>query len=72
MTPKEKAQELYDKHFLQTEYHISLGDDQLAIQTALLCVDETYKTLVNAYPDTKYPNTFIEYWQEVKKEIEAF
>tara|TARA_R110002167_G_scaffold205356_1_gene409356 strand:- start:3797 stop:4009 length:213 start_codon:yes stop_codon:yes gene_type:complete len=43
MTPKEKANELFDKFYLQTEYHINCGCEFLAKENALICVDEMIK-----------------------------
>jgi hypothetical protein len=64
MTPKEKAQELFNKMFSPPNCVISLhrqaGRTFLAKQLALIAVDEILKLRVN-----------IPYWQEVKQEIEA-
>jgi hypothetical protein len=58
MTPKEKAIELYNKM-----YDFSIFDES-AKQCALIAVDEVLNTLLYGY-------NLIEYWKEVKKEIEA-
>ena len=67
MTPKEKANELFDKFYLQTEYYINCGCEFLAKENALICVDEIleshYKVLVGVMPKAYY------YWTEVKQEI---
>ena len=62
MTAKEKANELFDKFYLQTEYYINCGCEFLAKESALICVDEI---LENNY-GAKFQMIF---WQEVKQEI---
>ena len=82
MTPKEKAKELVDK-FRDYAYSYELVDeledteDWNAKQCALICVDEIVKILMNLrgeFMDLKnisYSKTeSLEYWQEVKQEIE--
>jgi hypothetical protein len=61
MTPKEKAQELVDKHI---SYSFDLMPTKFAKNLALVSVDE----ILNEYwsHDTKRRD----WWQEVKKEIE--
>lgn len=64
-TPKEKADEIIDKHYW------IFGDGYLGhqhIQHALLAVDEIVKQLT---PIEKAPNNkeAFKYWQEVKTEI---
>ena len=71
MTPREKAQELVDKHCdsiavwnLNSEY--SLHD--IAKQCALICVDEFL-----SFQDSLYlteGSLGYQYWQQVKQEIE--
>ena len=64
MTAKEKANELFDKFYLQTEYYINCGCEFLAKDNALICVDE----IINC--NTIYmEGCYIEYWKEVKQEI---
>ena len=63
MTPKEKANELFDKFYLQTEYYINCGCEFLAKENALICVDEILEVESNYYPNE------IDYWTEVKQEI---
>jgi hypothetical protein len=60
MTPKEKAQELFDKYFEVTNNYYQ------AKQCALIAVDEILDTIKWCIGDSQ-----VEYWQEVKKEIEA-
>ena len=78
MTPKEKAEELFDKMFLIIENKGMYDDLYRAKECALIAVDEILKL--------ENPNTYNylteskehlivqiadNYWQEVKKEIEA-
>ena len=64
MTAKEKAKELFDKFYLQTEYYINCGCEFLAKENALICVDEMLKQ-----PQTsdKQLNFLIEVKQEINK-----
>jgi hypothetical protein len=64
MTPKEKAQELFDKYWTLIAYKIEGSVGRLLIkQCALIAVDEILSVVW-------YVPVDIEYWQEVKKEIE--
>jgi hypothetical protein len=67
MTPKEKAQELYNKFYNTSshQHHVESRKDN-AKQCALIAVDEILKvsTFFKLITET-------EYWNEVKKEIEA-
>ena len=69
MTPKEKAKELVDKYNKDEKLYWELSYD-MAKQCALIAVDE----IINANPyevsKTDMDST-IDYWKEVKKEIEA-
>tara|TARA_B110000091_G_scaffold185022_1_gene204659 strand:- start:447 stop:638 length:192 start_codon:yes stop_codon:yes gene_type:complete len=60
MTAKEKANELFDKFYLQTEYYINCGCEFLAKENALICVDEILEECLDIKES---------YWQEVKQEI---
>jgi len=63
MTPKEKAIELWEKYF-RLNYDWDGGTkDEWAKEGALLAVDEIINTLLYGY-------NLIEYWKEVKQEIE--
>ena len=74
MTPKEKAEELYNKM-----YDYSLFEEE-AKRCALIAVDEILETTkVKWATQRKFPNgeykfwkgvAYKKYWQEVKKEIE--
>ncbi len=66
MTPKEKAQELFDKMFLVIENKGMYDDLYRAKQCALIAVDEIFKVAL-FYNDSQ---SEIPYWQEVKQEIE--
>jgi hypothetical protein len=61
MTPKEKAQELFDK--ILNEIDKTCDDYFTAKQCALIAVDEILSVVW-------YVPVDIEYWQEVKQEIE--
>mgnify|MGYP003656971547 CR=1 FL=1 len=67
MVAKDEAKDLYEKFFLQTEYYINLGCEELAKENALICVDWHLKEFIDTYGDDLIDN--IEYWEEVKKEI---
>lgn len=63
MTPKQKATELFEK-MLSTDKvdNYSFVSNNVAKQCALICVDEILP--INSNPKA------IEYWQEVKQNIE--
>ena len=63
-TPKEEAKELYEKFFLQTQYHINLGSWDLAQENAIICVNKILDA-VTTIADKKF-----EHYTEVKQEIE--
>jgi hypothetical protein len=74
-TPKEKAEELFDK--FRTEILSFLGDrikDQNAKRCALVAVNEiidSHNKIQNfLFNEIGYLITRPEYWQEVKEEIE--
>ena len=69
MTPKEKAQELYNK-FYNTDSHgnsVKLRES-LAKQCALIAVDEILESI--HYTEYPMPTKDIDYWNQVKTEIE--
>ena len=75
MTPKEKAEELFDK--FRVKVHDRDGTSAMngfeAQQCALIAVDEfiryfSEEGFMMAYPEIAISE--VEYWQEVKKEIE--
>jgi hypothetical protein len=63
MTPKEKAQELFDKYFEVTNNYYQ------AKECALIAVDEIMNVLNKHLPAEDYK--VMNYYQEVKQEIEA-
>jgi hypothetical protein len=68
MTPKEKAQELVDKFKKINEDYI---DNYQSIPCALIAVDELIQWLPSKEWDSDPTTIFdVEYWYEVKKEIE--
>lgn len=62
MTPKEKAKELFDYFFYKETSSTIYKDD--AIDFALFCVDQ----IMNCGSEDVFCD--LEYWQEVKQEIE--
>lgn len=74
MTPKEKAEELYNKfnpHVLQRDF---FGDDvekAKSKQCALIAVEEILKAIRKDSDFTITYEKAKEYYQQVKKEIEA-
>lgn len=70
MTPKEKSQELYHKYFsmIKIESPIDrVSSIPYVKRCALIAVDEILNFMT---PETDSKEAF-EYWEEVKKEIEA-
>ena len=69
MSPKEKADELFDKYSYELSNHIFNGTFDIAKQCALIAVDEILEVIIfNKYDDKYWEEE--EYWQEVKQEIE--
>jgi hypothetical protein len=66
MTPKEKAQELYNKMYALDE--CDYMSKHLAKATALIAVDEIIKQ--TNYCFVRCADNSVDYWQEVKQEIE--
>ena len=62
MTPKEKAKELVDKFYPMFS---NSARDALTKQCALIAVDQILEVIQNLY----FMGT-VDYWQEVKQEIE--
>ena len=73
MTPREKAEELYQKYYKSVE-RLSEGYasryDKTAKQCALIAVDEIIKSHRLCLVDKKLTHPMENYWQEVKTEIE--
>ena len=74
MTLKDKAKELFDKYCyaIRTEETGSgyFTNIIYAKQCALIAVDEILNLLINVYEFDEFNNGKVEYWQEVKKELE--
>jgi len=92
MTPKEKAEELFNKYSILAEsinwsnedaqkkaekYNDDLGEDvlyywhELAKRSAFIAVDEILEQFYSiVFIEDAYRESNIEYWQEVKQEIE--
>ena len=69
MKPKEKAKDLVDKYIPPTNSDWDLFDIDQAKQCALIAVDEILGTfIIKTNPD--FSCYEIEYWKEVKQEIE--
>ena len=68
LPPKEKAQELYDKYYIVCqEFTEEIQCSIQAKQCAKIAVDEIIEAIDWHYYET--PNNEIEYWQEVKHEL---
>jgi hypothetical protein len=65
MTPKEKALELVQKYFKANHQPYGFKD---AKQCALIAVEEIKEAIF--WHPYESPNFELEYWQEVKQEIE--
>ncbi len=70
MTPKEKAEELFDKYMKPIDgLHKYPMCFDTAKQCALISVDEQIELLLNLSPHMAFPEQ-VKYLQEVKQEIE--
>jgi len=72
-TPKEKAKELVEKfrkeyEWVEKDFTIDLYRDSK--QCALICVDEVIKTYTNKNATYWLLEEEVDYWQQVKTEIE--
>jgi hypothetical protein len=66
MTPKEKAEELVDKFNEHIDFDTNFKDEtNKAKKRALICVKESIKI----FDDTNGADYRLEYWQEVKQEL---
>ena len=78
MTPKEKAKELLIKFLYYVESFSLEQQNENAKQCALISVDEILELnvcwydedLVKSYPKSYKPSQTIEFWEQVKEEIE--
>jgi len=69
MTPKEKAYQLFENMYYKIESDELGKDEESAKQCALIAVDEILNLMIKEFKwDVKH-NGNIEYWQEVKQEI---
>lgn len=71
MTPKEKAKELMDRFFNEAIPDAVENNSRVPIACALICVDE----IINVIRDNSYEtdeDNGVEYWIEVKNEINKF
>jgi hypothetical protein len=66
MTPKEKAEELILKFMRLQEPNYNWFDKRLGKQCASIAVDE----IMDYLNKVMIPNPFVQYWNEVRKEIE--
>jgi len=66
MSPKKKAQELYDMYLVLSSDETIDKRVRTAKKCSLIAVDNTIKAL----DDVLFPNPFRQYWQEVENEIE--
>jgi hypothetical protein len=71
ISPKEKALELVEGMYSETQEEGIHGDWYIAKKCALIAVDEILKAIPNEYLETYKgeSNFIIKYWQEVKNEI---
>jgi hypothetical protein len=65
MTAKEKAEEIWMKLFQKQIEVTGSGDGNLCVEMALIAVDEIIKL-----PNAIGIDNLIEYWEQVKQEIE--
>ena len=71
MTPKEKAQELYNTYEqLGRDFTRGVSMNEFAIECALIAVDEIIKSNPHSNPMNTYGFSTMAYWPEVKHEIE--
>jgi hypothetical protein len=67
MTPKEKAQEMFNKMYLVDDV---MGNYPMCFDTAKKCaeiaIEEIIKTICYCYPSNKDEISFVEYWEKVK------
>ena len=69
MTPKEKAKELVDKfYYIPNSQGIFMMQDYQAKECALIAVDEILNTI--EYSSQADELSKVNYWQEVKQQIE--
>jgi len=73
MKAEDKAKELLNK-FARIPFSMNFVDSEIGDskgkQCALIAVNEIIKTICYCYPSKNEKMSFVEYWQEVKQEIE--
>jgi LPS O-antigen subunit length determinant protein (WzzB/FepE family) len=67
MTAKQKANELVDRYIQYVEAYSSQGQLENAKICALIAAEE----VLNELNTVLLPNPFRQFWQEVKREIQA-
>jgi LPS O-antigen subunit length determinant protein (WzzB/FepE family) len=67
MTAKQKANELVDKYIQYVEAYSSQGQIENAKICALIAAEE----VLNELNTVLLPNPFRQFWQQVKREIQA-
>jgi hypothetical protein len=75
MTPKEKAKELINIHYLEINRHLEdYFANKVAKECALITVDECLKSSIETYKmfdiNSDIEVQIYDYWNEVKQEIE--
>jgi hypothetical protein len=72
MTPKDKAKELFNKMYFVDD---PIGNFPMCIETAIQCsliaVDEIISSNPHSNPLNTNVESTMEYWQQVKQEIQA-
>jgi hypothetical protein len=72
MTPKDKAKELFNKMYFVDD---PIGNFPMCIETAIQCALIAVDEIISSNPHSNPLNTNVEstmnYWQEVKQEIQA-
>jgi hypothetical protein len=72
MTPKDKAKELFNKMYFVDD---PIGNFPMCIETAIQCALVAVDEIISSNPHSNPLNTNVEstmnYWQEVKQEIQA-
>lgn len=68
MTPKEKAEELYDEFLFWSPDSVDISKQHIR-QFAIIVVDEILEALTNAV-DQELVTPHLIYWSKVKKQLE--
>jgi len=74
MTPHERAVEIFEQYFFKLSCHFHAVGDEVAKQCALIAVDEMLEEILEnwygEYINIEWEKERIEYWNEVRNEIE--